>query len=313
MTLTLNLSNLAHTYSIVAHDPNTGEMGVAVQSHWFSVGSVVSWAEAGVGAIATQSLVNISFGPYGLELLKAGHTAQEVVNALLENDEGRDVRQLAIIDTAGNVATHTGSRCIAEAGHQAGETFSVQANLMLNNTVWPAMAEAYEQSDGPLAERMLTALEAAQAEGGDIRGKQSAALLVVRGEPTGEIWRDRLIDLRIEDHSDPVHELKRLLHVHRTYEFMNAGDDALEKNDVNAALAAYGQAERMLSENLEMRFWHAVALANVGNLTEALPKFKVLFEQDAQWALVADRIHRAGFFNVDTDALDQILAQRPDS
>ena len=191
---------LAHTYSIVARDPVTGEMGVAVQSHWFSVGSVVAWAEAGVGAIATQSLVNISFGPRGLDLLKQGDNAATALKSLIEADAGREVRQLAIVDSKGRVAAYTGTRCIAEAGHITGETYSVQANLMLSDTVWPAMAAAFEQANGPLAERMLAALEAAQAEGGDIRGQQSAALLVVRGAASGQAWQDRLIDA-YEEHA----------------------------------------------------------------------------------------------------------------
>ena len=176
---------LAHTYSIVARDPETGQMGVAVQSHWFSVGSIVSWAEAGVGAIATQSFVNASFGPRGLELLKKGMTANDVVKALIEADEGRAVRQLAIIDVHGNVAAHTGKRCIDEAGHMAGDNFSVQAKMMLKKTVAKAMAKAFQNSEAPLAERLMAALEAAQAEGGDIRGKQSAALIVVKGKSSG--------------------------------------------------------------------------------------------------------------------------------
>ncbi len=229
-------------------------MGVAVQSHWFSVGSVVSWAEAGVGAIATQSLINASFGPRGLDLLRAGKNAQETVDLLIASDEGQAVRQLAIVDAAGRVATHTGHRCITEAGHHVGKNYSVQANLMLNNTIWAAMATAFEGSNGPLPERMISALEAAQAAGGDIRGKQSAAILVVRGESTGNLWQDRLIDLRVEDHPEPVLEVKRLLHVFRAYEFMNQGDEALEQNEVDAALIAYRTAEAMIPDNLEMKF-----------------------------------------------------------
>ena len=177
---TFNGEPLAHTYSIVAIDEETGELGVAVQSHWFSVGSIVSWAEAGVGAIATQSLVNVSFGPRGLDLLKQGKTAQEAIDELITSDEGRDFRQLAIVDAQGRVATHTGKKCIADAGHKQGKNYSVQANMMLNKKIWPAMAKAFENSIGPLAERLLTALKAAEAAGGDIRGQQSAAILVVK-------------------------------------------------------------------------------------------------------------------------------------
>lgn len=300
---------LAHTYSIVARDTTTGEMGVAVQSHWFSVGSLVGWAEAGVGAIATQSFVNVSFGPRGLELLKSGKTAPEVLDELIAADEGRDVRQLAIVDAQGNVANYTGSRCIPGAGDVAGDNYSVQANLMLTDTVWEAMAKAYEAADGPLAERMVAALEAAQAEGGDIRGKQSAALLVVSGEPTGNVWEDRLIDLRVEDHAEPVQEIKRLLRVYRAYEHMNNGDVAMEHNNIEAALREYGAAEEMFPDNLEMKFWHAVSLANAGMVAESLPIFETIFGQDANWRILTERLPDVGLLTVTDDQLAQILAQ----
>lgn len=176
------------TYSIVARDPATGELGVAVQSHWFGVGAIVPFAEAGVGAVATQSFVDPSYGPLGLELVRAGRTAPEALAGLLEADPHPDVRQVAMIDAAGNVAAHTGENAIIAAGHHTGENYSVQANLMGSETVWPAMVTAFEAARGDLAERMLAALEAAQAEGGDIRGRQSAALVVVSGEPTGRPW-----------------------------------------------------------------------------------------------------------------------------
>jgi uncharacterized Ntn-hydrolase superfamily protein len=190
------------TYSIVARDPQTGEMGVAVQSHWFSVGSVVSWAEAGVGAVATQSLVDPAYGPLGLELMRTGRTAPDALRSLLAGDDGRDVRQVAMIDAKGRIEAHTGPRCIADAGHvvDADNQFSVQANLMANVEVWPAMARAYRESTGDLADRLVAALEAAQEIGGDIRGKQSAALLVVSAASTGRPWEDRRFDLRVEDH-----------------------------------------------------------------------------------------------------------------
>ena len=298
---------LAHTYSIVARDPDTGEMGVAVQSHWFSVGSIVSWAEAGVGAIATQSFVNVSFGPRGLELLKEGKTAQEALKILIEADDGRDVRQLAIVDARGNVAAYTGKKCIPDAGHIVGDNFSVQANLMLNDKVWSAMEQAFKQSKGHLAERMIAAMEAAQDAGGDIRGKQSAAILVVKGESSGKIWEDRLIDLRVEDHPEPIQEIKRLLKVFRAYEYMNAGDLAIEKNDVDGALKAYRTAEAMFPDNLEMKFWHAVSLANIGMVKESLPIFKVIFEQDQNWLILSKRLPGVGLLNVSDEDLQRIL------
>ncbi len=300
---------LAHTFSIVARDTETGEMGVAVQSHWFSVGSIVAWGEAGVGVIATQSFVNPSFGQRGLELLKQGKTAQEVVDILIASDEGRDVRQLAIVDSKGNSASYTGSKCISEAGNIAGDNYSVQANMMLNNTVWGAMSKAFENLTGPLAERLITALEAAQNEGGDIRGKQSACLLVVRGTPTGNIWEDRLIDLRVEDNPNPTIELKRLLRLHRAYDHMNAGDLAVEKNDMKLAMDEYNTAMKMFPENLEMKYWTAVSLANTGDVEKSLPMFKEIFEKDNNWKELTKRLIPVGLLIVDEKILEEIINQ----
>jgi uncharacterized Ntn-hydrolase superfamily protein len=300
---------LAHTFSIVARDSVTGEMGVAVQSHWFSVGSVVSWAEAGAGAIATQSFVNVSYGPRGLALLKEGKYAGEVVRLLTESDEARDLRQLAVVDAKGNIATWTGKKCIRDAGHQTGPQFSCQANMMLSASVWPAMAEAFQKSKAPLAERMIAALEAGQNAGGDIRGKQSAAILVVRAEATDKPWEDRLIDLRVEDHPSPIPELKRLLRVFRAYEHMNAGDLAVEKNDIPKALFEYKSAEDLFPENLEMKYWHAVMLANTGRVAESLPIFKSVFRKDGNWRTLTERLPEAGQLNVNAGNMRAILSQ----
>ena len=300
---------LAHTFSIVARDAETGEMGVAVQSHWFSVGSIVAWGEAGVGVVATQSFVNPSFGQRGLELLKKGMTAQESVDLLISEDEGRDVRQLAIVDSKGNSAGYTGAKCISDAGHIVGKNYSVQANMMLNNTVWGAMSKTFKNSKGPLAERLITALEAAQNEGGDIRGKQSACLLVVKGVATGNIWEDRLIDLRVEDSPNPIDEIKRLLKVFRAYEHMNKGDLAVEKNDLKLAMDEYDAAMKMFPENLEMKYWTAVSLANTGEVEKSLPMFKEIFELDKNWKELTKRLVPVGLLTVNEAALEKILAQ----
>lgn len=302
---------LAHTFSIVARDAETGEMGVAVQSHWFSVGSLVTWGEAGVGVVATQSFVNPSFGLRGLALLKNGLTANQAVDVLTANDDGRDVRQLAILDSKGNVAAYTGKKCIPAAGDIQGDNFSCQANLMLNDKVWPAMAKAFEESKGqPLAERLVAALEAAQSVGGDIRGKQSAAILVVRGKSTGKVWEDRLIDLRVEDSEEPIVEIKRLLKVHRAYDHMNAGDLAVEHNNMELAMKEYSTAESMFPDNAEMKFWHAVTLTNIGKLNEALPIFKKVFAMDKNWAILTPRLIGIGQLQVDDTGLKKILAQQ---
>jgi uncharacterized Ntn-hydrolase superfamily protein len=302
-----NREPLTHTYSIVARDTITGEMGVAVQSHWFSVGSIVSWAEAGVAAIATQSLVNVSFGQRGLDLLKTGKTAGEVLTELLADDEGSDFRQVAILDANGNIATHTGKKCIAEAGHFIGKNYSVQANMMLNSSVWPAMSEAFEKSQGPLAERMVDALKAAEKMGGDIRGQQSAAILIVRGESTGKIWEDRIIDLRVEDHPHAVDEIERILRVYRAYEHMNAGDLAIERDDEETALCEYSAAESMFPDNIEMKYWHAVSLVNIGKIETALPIFRSIFEQDSNWVSLTQRIVTNGLLIVDENQLRRII------
>lgn len=300
-------SPLAHTYSIVAIDPVTGDMGVAVQSHWFSVGTIVSWGEAGVGVIATQSFVNASFGPKGLELLKSGMTPQQVVDKLINEDEGKDFRQLAILDSKGNVAAYTGKNCIQPAGHLTGKGYSVQANLMMNDKVWPAMAKAFENSKGSLAERLLIALEAAQSVGGDIRGKQSAAILVVRAKSTGKVWEDRLVDLRIDDSNEPLKEMRRLLKVHQAYQHMNNGDLAVEKNDMAKAMEEYSAAMKMFPNNLEMKYWTAIALANKGNLKEALPLFKEIFKKDKNWKTLTPRLIPNGLLTVDEKTLKEIL------
>lgn len=300
-------SSLCHTYSIVAVDSVTGEIGAAVQSHWFSVGSIVIWAEAGVGAVATQSFVNPAYGPEGLALLKQGKNPKEALELLLQEDAGRDFRQVAFIDVRGHSIAYTGRKCVAEAGHRSGKYFSVQANLMLKNTVWDAMAKAFQNSEGPLAERMVAALEAAEAEGGDIRGKQSAALLVVRGKSSNKIWEDRLIDLRVEDHPAPIEEIKRLLRLFRAYEHMNAGDVAVEKGDEEQALKEYSAAERLDPDNLEMKYWHAVSLVNIGKFEMALPIFKEIFAANENWKVLTPRLVVPGLLNISEKQHQQLM------
>ncbi|HCV42114.1 MAG TPA: Zn-dependent protease [Bacteroidetes bacterium] len=300
-----------HTYSIAARDTVTGEMGVAVQSHWFSVGSLVTWAEAGVGAVATQSFVDPAYGPLGLDLMRAGKTAPQALASLLAGDPGKDVRQVAMIDVNGNVAAHTGSKCIQGAGHIVGKNYSVQANLMMNDKVWPAMSKAYESAKGDLAERMIAALDAAQSVGGDIRGKQSAAILIVKAKSTGRPWADRTMELRIEDNEEPLKELRRLVNVHRAYEHMNNGDLAVEHNDVDGALREYSAAEAMFPDNLEMKFWHAVALVNAGRVHESLPIFKEIFAKDKNWIDLVPRLPKSGTLKDDEDIVRMILTVAP--
>jgi uncharacterized Ntn-hydrolase superfamily protein len=297
-----------HTFSIVARDPNTGELGVAVQSHWFSVGPIVPWAEAGVGAVATQSFVDPSYGPLGLAIMRSGRSAPDALKALLAGDEGRDVRQVAMIDAQGRVDAWTGKSDIQAAGHHVGKDYSVQANLMSNDRIWPAMAAAFEAAKGDLAERMLAALDAAQAAGGDIRGKQSAALIVVSGKPTGQAWKDRVFDLRVDDSEAPLKELRRLVTLQRAYNHMNAGDLAVEKKDNEGALREYGAAEKLVPDNAEMIYWHAVALVNMGRVEESLPLFKRVFAMDRNWIELTPRLPKSGLLPNDPKLIERIVA-----
>ncbi len=300
-----------HTYSIVARDAATGQMGVAVQSNWFSVGTLVPWAEAGVGAVATQSFVEVTYGPLGLELMRSGKTAEQALESLLASDPGKAVRQVAMIDAAGNVATHTGSNCIQAAGHISGINYSVQANMMLNDQVWGAMSVAFESATGDLADRMMAALDAAQGAGGDIRGKQSAAIVIVSGESTGRPWADRIMDLRVEDAPEPLEELRRLIKLHRAYEHMNSGDLAMENEDIDGALREYGSAEELFPANLEMKFWHAVALVNSNRIDESLPLFEEVFTQDRNWATLLIRLPASNLISTDEATMQRILATAP--
>ncbi|HEX7331967.1 MAG TPA: DUF1028 domain-containing protein [Pyrinomonadaceae bacterium] len=297
-----------HTYSIVARDPDTGELGVAVQSHWFSVGPIVAWAEAGVGAVATQSFVDPSYGKNGLDLMRAGKSAPDTLKELLAKDEGREVRQVAMIDAQGRVDAWTGKNDIQSAGHIVGKNFSVQANLMLNDKVWPAMARAFESAKGDLADRMLAALDAAQAVGGDIRGKQSAALIVVTGKPTGMAWKDRTFDLRVDDSAEPLVELRRLVKLQRAYNHMNAGDLAVEKKDNEGALREYSAAEKLVPDNAEMIYWHAVALVNMGRVDESLPLFRKVFAMDKNWITLTPRLPKSGLLPDDRKLIERILS-----
>lgn len=299
---------LAHTFSIVARDSATGELGVAVESHWFSVGTAVSWAEAGVGAIATQSFTNKSFGIRGLELLKSGLTAQQALDKLLSDDEGREVRQVAIVDTKGNVATHTGKNCIQYATHIQGSSYSVQSNMMLTPNVSKAMSASIESTKGkPLGERLLLALEAAQKAGGDIRGQQSAALLVVPSKSEGKPWDERTVDLRVDDNPQPIKELRRLYSVHLAYQHMNNGDLAVEKNDMTTAMNEYNAAMKMFPQNLEMQYWTAITLANNKQVEKAIPMLKKIYAKDRNWQELTRRLPKVNLLTVSQAELQRLL------
>jgi uncharacterized Ntn-hydrolase superfamily protein len=309
----------AHTYSIVARDPKTGQMGVAVQSHAFSVGSVVTWGEAGVGVVATQSLSRLDYGPEGLTLMRLGVPAPLALETLLRNDERREVRQVAMLDASGKVAAHTGALCIKPAGHLVGDNFSVQANLMRNDTIWGAMDVAYRTASGDLAERLLIALEAAEAAGGDVRGMQSAAILVVAGERGVQSWHGRLLELRVEDHPRPLEELRRLMqfkHVDTVVDEAMEKLIALRKADGKPASGAIAQLQdnlrtalALLPESVEHRFWAAVTLFGGGAEADALPLFREVFAAESFWIDLLPQIAALGLLPNDTAALDRIRAQ----
>ncbi|GAC1516395.1 MAG: hypothetical protein NVS1B4_11140 [Gemmatimonadaceae bacterium] len=298
------------TYSIVARDSVTGQIGVAVQSHWFSVGADVPWAEAGVGAVATQSFVEPSYGPLGLALMRMGRPAPDALRGLLASDPDSAVRQVGMIDSRGRVATFTGAKDIRAAGGQTGAGYAVQANLMDRPTVWPAMARAYEHSTGDLTERLLQALEAAQREGGDIRGRQSAAIIVVGATSTGRAWTDRVVDLRVDDNPDPLRELRRLVTLARVYRKMNEGDNWTTKNDIGKAVLAYGEATRLLPDsatNGEAAFWTGISLAGAHRVDAALPFLVRANAVHRGWVDLVSRLPAAGLLPNDSSLVAQLV------
>jgi len=306
-------------------------MGVAVQSHWFAVGGEVPWAEAGVGAVATQSFVDPAYGPLGLDLMRAGKSAPDALHGLLLADGDCDVRQAAMVDTQGRVATFTGAKDIQPAGGIAGsanggvtriecgghaggammigKNYAVQANLMSNDKIWPAMSKAYESTQGDLADRILAALDAAQAAGGDVRGRQSAAILIVPAKGSGKPWADYLFNLRVDDSAEPLKELRRLVTLQRAYNHMNAGDKAVELHDNEGALREYGAAEKLVPDSAEMIYWHAIALANMNRVEESLPLFKKVFAMDHNWVDLTPRLAKVGLLPDDPQLIQKIIRQ----
>lgn len=278
------------TYSIVARDPATGQLGVAVQSRYFSVGSIVTWAEAGVGAVATQSMANPDYGPQGLALMRAGISAPAALKALVDADNAGDVRQVAMVDAHGNAAAHTGARCIEAAGQIVGAGFSVQANMMVDDSIWPAMHAAYTDAKGDLADRMLASLDAAQAAGGDVRGQQSAALLVVEGKRRTRPWRGVVCELRVEDHSRPLEELRRLLTMQRAYRFADLGDDATAAGKNDEATELYERAFNLVPDHDELQFWAGIGLLRRGRDADGEAMLRKCFAQNPAMARLVPRL-----------------------
>ncbi len=304
---------LAHTYSIVARDPVTGDMGVAVQSHAFSVGAIVSWGEAGIGVVATQSFVDPGYGGKGLDLMRKGVSAPDALKQLVAADPENGGRQVAMLDSQGRVSVYTGARAIAAAGHHVGNQYSVQANLMASDKVWSAMAIAYESAKGDLADRLLAALDAAQAAGGDIRGKMSSALLVVRARSSGRPWSgaDRLFDVRVDDHLEPLVELRRLVRLQRAANHSNRGDELMNFKKVDEAVVEYREAMRLAPEISEFVFWFAATLLTIDAEAEATTLFRDLLAKEPVWFEVLKRLPAAGLLPDDPALLKRIEALLP--
>ena len=275
------------TYSIVARDPATGDVGVAVQSHWFSVGPLCAWARAGVGAVATQSVVEPAYGPNALDLMAGGAGAEPALAELLAADPLSAVRQVAVVDVHGGVATHTGRDCIAHAGHVAGEHWSCQANMMERGTVPQAMSEAFATAEGNLSERLLSALFAAESQGGDVRGRQSAAMVVVPAD--GEPWR-RTVDLRVEDSRQPLDELRRLLTLQHAYDLAGSGDELLAAGRTDEAGELYRQAAELAPGSDELLFWSGLAQAQAGDLEAGVAAVRRAAEENPNWLVLLDRL-----------------------
>jgi len=297
------------TYSIVARDPQTGRFGVAVQSHYLGVGPVVPWLEAGVGAVATQASVNISFGPLGLELLRAGRSAAEVVAALVASDPQAQVRQLGVVDARGQAAAHTGADCIPACGHLVGDGFTVQGNLLERDTCWPAMAAAYQSAlaeGAPFEERLLRAMEAAEAEGGDVRGRQSAALMVVSADLQPAAWRGRLMDMRIEDHPDPVPELRRIVTMQLAYNQLDEEGDSARAG--HSAAERYELARQMSPDAYELVFWRGVELATGGDVEGGRRELQIAFAADRRWRTTLEHLAAGGREGVTQELATELLS-----
>ncbi len=303
------------TYSIVARDPATGDLGVAVQSHYFGTGRLVTWAEAGVGAVATQSIVEVSYGPHGLDLMRNGVTADHALVRLIGSDQMESIRQVAMVDANGVIGTHTGVGCVGQAGHCHGHQVSAQANMMERDTVWDAMIDAYAGAAGnDLAERLLIALEAAEAEGGDVRGKQSAAILVVSGDRSDAPWDNKKVDLRVDDSEFPLIEMRRLLDVSRAVERLTRVFDSgilfaptvdARDPELASALDDLEAAQSGLGANREPTFWSAVLLAKAGRIDEARTRLAFAAETNQRWNLFLGSIAAADLFPADNALLNR--------
>lgn len=298
------------TYSIVARDPETGELGVAVQTCWFGVGALVPWAEPGVGAVATQSFVEVAHGPNGLAAMREGRSAKDALEEVLTNDPGREKRQLGMVDASGGVAAHTGSACVQPCGSATGDGVSCQANMMERDTVWGVMLEAFQGATGDLADRMVAALRAAEAEGGDARGRLSAGLIVVSGSREDPAWKRR-IDLRVEAHEDPVAELARALTLWRAYDHLDRGSTLAEQLDLEGAAREMERAAELAPHDDQLAFWSGLGFMGAGRVDEAKAAVERARAVNPRWAPYLRRIGEAGLIPNDPDLLDALMPLEP--
>lgn len=281
---------LVHTYSIVAVDTLRGEIGVAVQSHWFAVGASCAWARPGVGAVATQAMTRPRYGFMGLALMALGQDPATAFATMARNDGGAETRQVSLVDVLGRTHGHTGTGCIADARHRLGKGYVVAANLMVDEGVVKAMARAFEKSAGPLADRLLLALKAAQEAGGDLRGRQSAAMKVVRSTVVDDPWKDVVVDLRVDDHRRPLQELERLLRLQKAYKARSLCEDALAAGDFAAAELLYEEARNLAPRKREFAFWYAVGLARAERFEEARRVWLRSLRRDRRWWTFLERL-----------------------
>jgi uncharacterized Ntn-hydrolase superfamily protein len=299
------------TYSIVARDPQTGELGIAVQSHWFAAGATVPWAEAGVGAVATQAFLEMSYGPRGLDLLRQGATAQETLDRLVADDPDENVRQVGIVDAYGNVAAHTGDRTIPAAGHTVGEAFTCQANMMWQDTVWDAMASAYSGAEGDLANRLLAALDAAEGERGDIRGRQAAGILIVGADRLDEPWRGVRMHLHADDHPEPNAELRRLVGIHRAYEHLERSEELELEHDAAGVKREREAALAAGPDVLEVKYWAAIAMATEGRYGEARTLMDSVDQHGDGWRELLLRLVAGELMDIPPEAAERLLGDGP--
>jgi uncharacterized Ntn-hydrolase superfamily protein len=302
----MTLVRPVHTYSVVARDPATGQLGVAVQSHYYGVGPICPWAEAGVGAVATQSLVKMDYGPLGLAEMRDGQSAPQALADLLAQDPDREVRQVAMVDSHGNVSAHTGARCIPAAGHLTGDGFSVQANMMVDDGVVPAMYDAYQRANGDLAAKLLATLEAAQWAGGDIRGQQSAAIIVVKGQKQEYPWHGQLYNLRVEDNPRPLEELARMILLRRAYILMDYSDELMVQERHKEAAEALKEAIRYAPQIVEIRFWAGLNHIQAGFHKEGKAYLRDVFQAEPIWRELVRRLVKVDLFPNDPQLLREI-------